>query len=224
MSQGRHYKTLVANCKQPNLPDKIKANQQNILKQKRITSKVGLHHINIFYNIVITAKTSLDDIVAGFDAGAVDYISKPIKACEVHTRVHTHLQSRALMKQQVVLNHKLQDLETRSCCIINEVTDAVVFVCPPGIIESANPAALSLFGYTEEKMMGKIFVELLLSKHHDDYAEHFLNKQLHEHSQQPPIRENAIEVTGLKHDGTTLPVDLTIKQLALNYPLYLFYS
>ncbi|NQZ10369.1 MAG: response regulator, partial [Algicola sp.] len=76
--------------------------------------------------IFITAKTSLDDVVAGFDAGGVDYISKPIKAREVHARVHTHLQSRALMKQQVVLNNKLQDLETRSRCIINEVTDAVV--------------------------------------------------------------------------------------------------
>jgi DNA-binding response OmpR family regulator len=69
--------------------------------------------------IFITAKTSLDDIVAGFDAGAVDYISKPIKACEVHAWVHTHLQSRALMKQQVVLNHKLQDLETAILASIN---------------------------------------------------------------------------------------------------------
>ncbi|MCJ8272541.1 MAG: sensor domain-containing diguanylate cyclase, partial [Psychrosphaera sp.] len=157
----------------------------------------------------------------------VDYIGKPIKAREVHARVHPHLQSRALMKQQVVLNEKLQDLETRSRCIINEVTDAVVTVCPPGIIESANPAALSLFGYTEDEMLGKTFVELLAPKHHSDYAghfllqKHFLQEKRQVHSQEPSIRENAVEVTGLKHDGTTLPVDLTIKQLDLNYPLYL---
>ncbi len=167
--------------------------------------------------IFITAKTSLDDIVAGFDAGGVDYISKPIKAREVHARVHTHLHSRALMKQQVVLNDRLKDLETRSRCIINEVTDAVVTVRPPGIIESANPAALSLFGYTSDEMLGKPFVELLAQKHHDNYCGHFIQEQL----QAPPISENAIEVTGKKHDGSTLPVDLTIKQLDLNYPLYL---
>ncbi|NQZ09564.1 MAG: sensor domain-containing diguanylate cyclase, partial [Algicola sp.] len=103
----------------------------------------------------------------------------------------------------------------------------VVTVRPPGIIESANPAALSLFGYTEDEMLGKTFVELLAPKHHDDYCghfllqEHFLQEKRQTHSQGPSISETAVEVTGFKHDDTTFPVDLTIKQLDLNYPLYL---
>jgi hypothetical protein len=56
-------------------------------------------------------------------------------------------------------------------------------------------------------MMSKTFVELLAQKHHEDYADHFLPERL----QGPSISENAIEVTGLKHDGSTIPVDLTNK-------------
>ncbi len=42
--------------------------------------------------IFLTAKTEVDDIVAGFDAGGVDYISKPFNSRELIARVKTHIE------------------------------------------------------------------------------------------------------------------------------------
>lgn len=42
--------------------------------------------------IFLTARTETEDIVAGFDAGGVDYVSKPFRIAELRARVHTHIE------------------------------------------------------------------------------------------------------------------------------------
>lgn len=42
--------------------------------------------------IFLTAKTDTEDIVKGFDVGAVDYITKPFKPPELLARVKTHIE------------------------------------------------------------------------------------------------------------------------------------
>jgi diguanylate cyclase (GGDEF)-like protein len=58
--------------------------------------------------IFITARKEMEDIVEGFQSGGVDYITKPFQQEEVRARVRTHLQLRALIKQQKKLNQQLQ--------------------------------------------------------------------------------------------------------------------
>jgi signal transduction histidine kinase len=41
--------------------------------------------------IFLTAKTALEDIIKGFDSGAVDYITKPFNPAEMSVRVKNHL-------------------------------------------------------------------------------------------------------------------------------------
>jgi CheY-like chemotaxis protein len=50
--------------------------------------------------IFVTARTDVEDLARGFAAGAVDYITKPVKQPEVHARVATHLQIQGLIAQQ----------------------------------------------------------------------------------------------------------------------------
>ncbi|MGM0568491.1 MAG: response regulator, partial [Elusimicrobiota bacterium] len=42
--------------------------------------------------IFLTAKTGFDDMLEGFKAGAVDYITKPFRSAEVKVRVNTHIE------------------------------------------------------------------------------------------------------------------------------------
>ena len=42
--------------------------------------------------IFLTAKTGFDDMLQGFKAGAVDYITKPFRSAEVKVRVNTHIE------------------------------------------------------------------------------------------------------------------------------------
>ena len=49
--------------------------------------------------IFITAKSKADDIVMGFDAGGVDYLTKPFRPKEVLARIRTHLSNQLLLEQ-----------------------------------------------------------------------------------------------------------------------------
>jgi two-component system, sensor histidine kinase and response regulator len=60
--------------------------------------------------IFLSAKNETDDVVEGFEAGAVDYIVKPFNAKEVFVRVATQLQLKTASKLLKEKNDKLKDL------------------------------------------------------------------------------------------------------------------
>jgi signal transduction histidine kinase len=57
--------------------------------------------------IFVTAKSEADDIVMGFDAGGVDYLTKPFRPKEVVARIRTHLSNQQLVEQQKLLVDQL---------------------------------------------------------------------------------------------------------------------
>jgi signal transduction histidine kinase len=57
--------------------------------------------------IFVTAKSEADDIVMGFDAGGVDYLTKPFRPKEVVARIRTHLSNQQLVEQQKTLVDQL---------------------------------------------------------------------------------------------------------------------
>ena len=67
---------------------------------RQLKSEESIKHIPIIF---ITAKTDKEDIVQGFEAGAIDYITKPFSAAELLARVQTHLElqhSKQVIRQQ----------------------------------------------------------------------------------------------------------------------------
>lgn len=55
---------------------------------QKIKTIEKLHEIPVLF---LTALTDSDDIVKGFDSGAVDYISKPFNNAELLARIKTHI-------------------------------------------------------------------------------------------------------------------------------------
>jgi two-component system, cell cycle response regulator len=70
---------------------------------KHLKTDEDLKHIPVIF---ITAKGETEDVIEGFDVGAVDFIMKPFKLKEVCARVHTHLTLSAALKKLI------QDSET----------------------------------------------------------------------------------------------------------------
>ncbi len=55
--------------------------------------------------IFLTARTETEDIVKGFELGAVDYITKPFNSAELLARVHTHLE---LKRKENIIHESYQ--------------------------------------------------------------------------------------------------------------------
>ncbi|MCB9103491.1 MAG: hybrid sensor histidine kinase/response regulator [Anaerolineales bacterium] len=59
--------------------------------------------------IFMTALADVDHKVKGFEAGAVDYVTKPIQQAEVLARINTHLRLRELTRQIQQSNQEIRD-------------------------------------------------------------------------------------------------------------------
>lgn len=64
---------------------------------KRLKASPGTKNIPIIF---LTAKTEPEDIVAGFELGAVDYVTKPLTASVLIARVKTHLELKMIRERQ----------------------------------------------------------------------------------------------------------------------------
>jgi DNA-binding response OmpR family regulator len=56
--------------------------------------------------IFLSAKTETEDIVKGFELGAVDYVTKPFKKAELLARINTHLELRKIREEIIRLEQK----------------------------------------------------------------------------------------------------------------------
>ncbi len=68
----------------------------------------GMNRKNPIYIILLTGRSSKEDIVIGLQAGANDYITKPFHESELLARIRV---AERLVKTQVKLNKKVEELE-----------------------------------------------------------------------------------------------------------------
>lgn len=156
--------------------------------------------------IFITAKTEQEDIVRGFELGAVDYIPKPVQPQETLARTKAHLRIQHLLRVE-----RRQAEQIRA--VINNISDSVLVTDKLGHIESANPAAEHLFNYEESQLCQINITELLNFKGNQ---EDFIGVLLHHHNghswwQQP---------LGKASDGKTFPIDVHVREMFTDNPSF----
>ena len=83
--------------------------------------------------LFMSARNGQDDVVQGFELGAVDYISKPLRMAEVCARVRTQLQIRYATESQ-------QEQAERLRTIVNNMAEGLLIIEPDGRIQFTNPA------------------------------------------------------------------------------------
>lgn len=104
--------------------------------------------------IFMSARGDTEDIVAGFDTGAADYIPKPLRLEEVCARVRAQLRLRSTADTQSEQADRLR-------MIVNSMDQGLLIVEGCGRVQYANPACDRYLGYAPEELVGRSLKELL---------------------------------------------------------------
>ncbi len=107
---------------------------------------------------------------------------------------------------------QLEDSEARTRAILDAAVDAILTIETNGTVESMNPAAERLFGYSAGEVIGRN-VRMLMPEpyrhEHDGYLHNYLT------TGQKKIIGLGREVVGLRKDGSTFPMHLAVSELQL---------
>ncbi|MBI4780747.1 MAG: response regulator [Oscillatoriophycideae cyanobacterium NC_groundwater_1537_Pr4_S-0.65um_50_18] len=127
--------------------------------------------------IFISALEAVSDKIRAFQAGGVDYITKPFQIEEVLARIETHLTLRRLQNQLQSQNEQLQQeirerlrvederkhAEEKFATIFQQSPNPIAIVTvPEGQLIEANPSFLSISGYTRDQVIGSSITQVHL--------------------------------------------------------------
>ena len=116
------------------------------------------------------------------------------------------------LSARVGLEQQLRASEEKWRAIIDSAVDGIIVINARGEIESFNPAATRLFGYTEGEVAGRNVNVLMPSPYHEEH-DSYLARYLR--TGEPRIIGMGREVTGLRKDRTTFPLHLSVGQITI---------
>lgn len=117
---------------------------------------------------------------------------------------HTNITDRVLAEIA------LRGSEERMRAILGTATDAIITIDQGGVIESVNPAAEQMFGYSAAEMVGQNVKMLMPSPYREEHDGYLL-----EYLQSGVARMIGIgrEVQGRRKDGSVFSVDLAVSEV-----------
>jgi PAS domain S-box-containing protein len=117
------------------------------------------------------------------------------------------------LTERVRLEGQLGSSEARWRAIIDSAVDGIIVIDAHGRVETFNPAAERLFGYSAEEVLGRNVDMLMPSPYreeHDSYLARYLA------TGRAKIIGIGREVPGLRKDGTTFPLHLSVGQITMH--------
>ena len=161
--------------------------------------------------IFMSAKNETDDVVAGFDVGAADYIAKPLKLGEVCARVRAQLQLRSHADSQQAQTERLR-------LIVNGMDEGLMIIEANGRIQFSNPACDRYLGYDQNELTGAALGQLLGPGVTQEYLAYFAAWSADPETVHP---RGAREVQIRRRDGTARAMDLTLTPMYAGEPLFI---
>ena len=107
----------------------------------------------------------------------------------------------------------LRAARTRHEAMLEVALDAVISIDEDGHVLEFNPAAERIFGYPAAEAVGQDMAELIVppelrERHRAGFARYLETRE-------PAVLDQRLELTGMRADGSTFPVELTITRVEL---------
>jgi len=107
----------------------------------------------------------------------------------------------------------LRAARTRHEAMLDVALDAVITIDEHGLVLEFNPAAERIFGYPAAEAVGRDMAELIVppelrERHRKGFARYLATRE-------PAVLDQRLELTGMRVDGSTFPVELTITRIEL---------
>jgi len=118
--------------------------------------------------------------------------------------------SDALAEHNRSLNQRVYEQTARICAVLDCTTDGIITIDQHGMVERANPAACTMFGYTEAEFSTLPFIKLLPEQCHTEYT----NLLIHQQSFHDAYARKGIKA--LKKSQATIQIELSISDMQLD--------
>ncbi len=175
------------------LMDVVMPIMDGIEATRRIKALGGARWIPV---MLMTGLSSQEEVVAGLNAGADDYLIKPIVFEVLQTRIQS-MQRIATMQDSLF-------------GILDNVYEGILTIDEQGRIQSYNRAAESIFGYTPAEVMGRN-VNMLMPEpyaaEHDGYLARYQREGM------PRVIGSGRKVHGLRKNGEVFPMRLAVTEI-----------
>ena len=140
----------------------------------------------------------------GYDQRLIERLQPVLATCGTIVEGYRNSHLQRTVQREVAE----KDLLTRS--VIDAAVDGIVIIDDQGVMQSFNPSAERIFGYTAGETIGKN-VRMLMpepdASQHDQYLRRYLQ------TDQARIIGTGREVRGLRKDGTVFPMKLSVSEL-----------
>ncbi|MGH7759984.1 MAG: sensor domain-containing protein [Candidatus Dormibacteraceae bacterium] len=104
----------------------------------------------------------------------------------------------------------LQESEKRMRSVLDNVSDGLATIEQSGVIESANPAVVKLFGYPEQELVGQQADVLIATTHRSAFA-NYLERRL---KLDIPV-SGAHETMGKRKNGSLFPLEFVVSSMQI---------
>ncbi len=155
--------------------------------------------------VFLSALDKEENLVTGLDAGGDDYLHKPVSFVVLDAKLRS-------LTRSIRMQRALDENRRRMQAIADNVLDGIITIDERGAIQSVNAAAVKIFGYAADEMLGKNVGMLMPEPYrsaHDGYMRRYIAGGVAH-----VIGRGGRAVVGLRKSGQSFPLDLGVTELS----------